>query len=438
MAASSRALVLGAGLVSRPLIEFLSRSAARRVVVASASEAELAAVAGAFGDRSNVEPALLDVAGDAAGLQRHVDASRVVVSLLPAPMHGAVAEAVLAGGGRRPDLVTASYVGDLAAVAGRAAAAGVRVVCEAGLDPGMDHMASMRLIDAARRAGERVVAFRSVCGGLPAPEVARTVPDLQYKFSWSVRGALVAAANDAAWVEDGRPRTVRGDALLAAARPLAGAPFGPDFDLECLPNRDSRPYAAKYGLDDAATVFRGTLRYAGGCAALLGLKGLGLLDDAAAPPAGATFAELVEAKCAASDDVPAAALARWLAAGDDAAPLDPALSVFDNTCAVLGRRLAYGPGERDVTLLRNEVTVETADGGRETRGAALVVYGDENATAMAKTVGLTAAVVADGLFNDATTLAPGLHTPVHPDVYGPALDALATEGLAFAHDTTRL
>ena len=200
-----------------------------------------------------------------------------------------------------------------------------------------------------------------------------------------------------------------------------------------VPCRRARGRGRKAGA--APSDAKRPLRYAGGCRALLGLKGLGLLDDGARAPAG-TFADLVAAKCAASPDADAVALATWLADGDDAR-VDADASVFANTCDVLGRRLAYGPGERDVTLLRNEVTVETGAGDRETRGASLVVFGDDAATAMAKTVGLTAAVVADALEADPTTLPPGLHTPVHPDVYDPALDALAKEGLAFAHDTTR-
>ena len=281
--AASRHLVLGAGLVSRPLIEYLSRDAARAVVVASASPDELAAVRKAFAARPNVEAARLDVAGDAPGLAALVGSARVVTSLLPAAMHGAVADAALRSPAP-PDVVTASYVGDMADRDAEARSRGVRIVCEAGLDPGMDHMAAVKLVHEAAGRGEVVTAFRSVCGGLPAPDVAAEVPGLRYKFSWSPRGALAAAFNAASWVEDGRLVEVPGSELLASAVPVdpsAFAAFG-DFDLECLPNRDSRPYRAKYGLDDAATVFRGTLRYRGGSAALKGLADLGLLDDVAA------------------------------------------------------------------------------------------------------------------------------------------------------------
>ena len=437
--AASRHLVLGAGLVSRPLIEYLSRDAARAVVVASASPDELAAVRKAFAARPNVEAARLDVAGDAPGLAALVGSARVVTSLLPAAMHGAVADAALRSPAP-PDVVTASYVGAMADRDAEARSRGVRIVCEAGLDPGMDHMAAVKLVHEAAGRGEVVTAFRSVCGGLPAPDVAAEVPGLRYKFSWSPRGALAAAFNAASWVEDGRLVEVPGSELLASAVPVdpsAFAAFG-DFDLECLPNRDSRPYRAKYGLDDAATVFRGTLRYRGGSAALKGLADLGLLDDVAAA-GGETWADRV-ASLATSRPGAAADLAAWVAARGGAAAAAPMrASVLDATCDALGAALAYGPGERDVTLLRNEIEVENPrTGERERRAASLVVFGDDENTAMAKTVGLTAAVVADALGRDATAVRPGVSTPADPRVGGPALAALEREGLAFEHDAAAI
>jgi saccharopine dehydrogenase-like NADP-dependent oxidoreductase len=122
----------------------------------------------------------------------------------------------------------------------------------------MDHMSAQRFIDHVKADGGRVKHFSSVCGGLPAPEAANN--PLAYKFSWSPRGVLTAAKNPSRYVKDGRTVSVPGEQLLNSAVPFS-AWCWPAFNLEVLPNRDALPYQSLYGLEDAATVFRGTLRY---------------------------------------------------------------------------------------------------------------------------------------------------------------------------------
>ena len=149
--------------------------------------------------RANVEPLALDCGGDVKGLEAAIKASTAALSLLPAPMHGAVVSAGITHG--KP-IVTASYVSDeLFGMSAAAEAAGVPVLGEMGLDPGMDHMSAMQLIDEAKAGGGLIRSFRSVCGGLPAPEAANN--PLCYKFSWSPRGVLSAAMNSARYLENG-------------------------------------------------------------------------------------------------------------------------------------------------------------------------------------------------------------------------------------------
>lgn len=145
--------MLGAGLVAGPAVELLSRCASRKVVVVSAVEGEAAALAATIG-RPNIEARTMDCGGaaDAASLvvEAIADAS-AALSLLPASMHGAVAAAGIAHG---TPVVTASYISEeLAAMGPAAEAAGVPVLGEMGLDPGMDHMSAMQLIDEAKAAG---------------------------------------------------------------------------------------------------------------------------------------------------------------------------------------------------------------------------------------------------------------------------------------------
>ena len=265
-------LVLGAGLVAGPAVEMLSRPGGRKVVLVSGLEGEASALAAKLG-RDNVVPMTMNCS-DVAAVRAQVAESSAVLSLLPATMHQEVALASIDSG---VPLVTASYVSaELRGLAEQAVAAGVPVLAEMGLDPGMDHMSAMEMIDAAAAAGASVRSFRSVCGGLPAPEAANNM--LRYKFSWSPRGVLSAASNDAQWLENGEVIQVEGSQLLANSV-LTNAV--PTLNLEALPNRDSLPYKEAYRLHDAETVYRGTLRFAGFCERVLGLQQMGLLSGAA-------------------------------------------------------------------------------------------------------------------------------------------------------------
>ena len=139
----------------------------------------------------------------------------IVVSLVPAAFHPPVARAAIK---YKKNMVTASYVlPEMAALHDAAVAAGIVVLNEAGLDPGIDHMSAMKMIDDLKRAGGEITSFSSLCGGLPAPEAANN--PLGYKFSWSPRGALGAATNPAQFRKNGEIIKVPGPELLKNARP---------------------------------------------------------------------------------------------------------------------------------------------------------------------------------------------------------------------------
>lgn len=112
--------------------------------------------------------------------------------------------------------------------------AGITILNEVGLDPGMDHMSAMKIIDDVKRRGGEITSFSSVCGGLPAPEVANN--PLLYKFSWNPMGVIKASQNDAVYRRDGKTIRVEGANLLASAEPFNA---WQSLHMECLPNRVS-------------------------------------------------------------------------------------------------------------------------------------------------------------------------------------------------------
>ncbi|CAM9112010.1 unnamed protein product, partial [Phaeothamnion confervicola] len=471
--ATPRVLVLGAGMTCGPLVEYLGRGGARRVTVVSSVPGQVRyyfrcrADSPCRGRRLRLLHSCdLCLSLLAATVAEH----DVVVSMLPAPMHPAIAALSVARG---KDMVTASYVGpEMRALHDAAVAAGVRLVNEVGLDPGMDHMAVMRVVDGIARRGGRVTALTSVCGGLPAPESADN--PLLYKFSWSPAGVLRAAANPATFLRDGRVVSVPGDALLAAAEP-ADHPWGA-LNLEQLPNRDSLAYADLYGVAGTAeTVFRGTLRYAGWSDIMLGLRSLGLYSEeattaaavaaAAADGAGGgaggwgdrqTWAAVFRGLAAsrgfdAADPTPFLAAKgvrepervvtalRWLrVAADDAdAALAEGETVGEAMCGLLQQRCAMAPGDRDLVLMHHSVRASFPGGGAdETHLSSLMLRGGVNFTAMSRTVGITVAVAAE-LVLEGEVAATGVMTPVAATLYEPALRRLDAEGIRFTEKVIR-
>ena len=185
-------------------------------------------------------------------------------------------------------LVTASYVSEeMKSLHEDAVQANVPILCEMGLDPGMDHMSAMKVIDEIHRDGGSVLHFSSLCGGLPAPEAANN--PLRYKFSWSPKGVLSAAKNSAQYLNDGKVVQVPGDKLLLSAKPVDGFPT---LSLEQLPNRISS-HGELYGIhDEAKTVYRGTLRYAGWSNIMHEMSMAGLFDTANIPDSINTWSDL--------------------------------------------------------------------------------------------------------------------------------------------------
>lgn len=173
-------------------------------------------------------------------------------------------------------MVTASYLNDkIKQLHEEAVNKGVTILNEVGLDPGIDHLLALEAIQEVKTLGGKVTKFESFCGGLPAPEFSDN--PLRYKFSWSPRGALLNTLSPAKYLENGETIAIsEGGALMSATKTLN---FLPGFNLEGFPNRDSTAYAKYYGIEDASTVLRGTLRYNGFAKAARVLQLLGLLGQ---------------------------------------------------------------------------------------------------------------------------------------------------------------
>ncbi|MBN2537407.1 saccharopine dehydrogenase NADP-binding domain-containing protein [candidate division WOR-3 bacterium] len=430
-----RVLVLGAGLVSRPMVRYLLDADTIEVTVASRTvdKAEKL-VAGHPRGR-----ALALLADDEAALDRLVGEHDLAVSLLPYTLHLKVARACLK---HRKPMVTTSYVSDaMRALDGEAKAAGVILLNEIGVDPGIDHMSAMAIINGIRDKGGRVASFMSYCGGLPAPE-ANDNP-LGYKFSWSPKGVVMAGRNEGRYLKDGREVVVPGKDLFGHRWDLEIEGAG---RLEAYPNRNSLPYIETYGLGAARTMFRGTLRYPGWCATLKAVADLGLLDDTERDDLGKlTLAGWLRGYVPGSGNLAAEAARRLGLAPDSPAVRNLGwLGLFDETpigldkgsnLDVLARlmleKMSYREGERDMIVLHHEFVAEYPERNPESIHSTLVCHGEPDGdSAMARTVSLPAAIAVRMIVEGQVKLT-GVRIPVEPELYKPVLAELETLGVNF-------
>lgn len=163
----------------------------------------------------------------------------------------------------KKNLVTASYISEeMESLNSKAIESGVLLLNEIGLDPGLDHLFAMKIINDCREKGEEIESFISWCGGLPAPEISTSNP-FKYKFSWSPRGVLMATKNSAKFIKNGKIEIIERENLLKSVKEVSD--LHPVLMFEGIPNRDSVKYIKLYGLDKQETpiktMFRGTLRY---------------------------------------------------------------------------------------------------------------------------------------------------------------------------------
>ena len=431
-----KVLILGAGLVAGPLVRYLLDQPDFAVTVADVEAGRAAKLVGGH-PRGAAE--VLDIA-DRAALAAAIGRADLVVSMVPYTFHPLVAELAIEQG---KHMVTASYVSPaMRELDARAKARGVILLNELGLDPGIDHMEAMRVIHDVHDAGGRVLGFISWCGGLPAPE-ANTNP-FGYKFSWSPRGVLLASKNSAKFLKDGRIVTIPAADLFAHPE-IIGIPGLGEF--EGYPNRDSVSYREIYGIPEALSVFRGTLRYAGWCETLRKMVELGLLDDAPKDRSGSTFLGLMRelSQAAGGGDVRAAVASRlslgagsavvsrleWLGLFEEKALPVAKGSALDNLAVLMIEKLRYEAGERDMIVLQHEFLTRTESGRTERIVSTLIDYGIPGGdSSMSRTVGLPAAIGARLILEGRIGLA-GVQVPVQPEIYGPVLEELEALGVRF-------
>ncbi len=340
-------------------------------------------------------------------------------------------------------MITASYVsqemGELDAAAKKA---GIIILNEIGLDPGLDHMEAMRIIRDSKSRGGQVKSFISYCGGLPSPE-SKNNP-LGYKFSWSPIGVLMAGKSPAQYLKKGKKIKSSPELFLKNTEPVLIPGIG---KMEAYPNRDSFPYIEIYGIPDAHTVMRATLRFKGWCSFIHAALISGLLNECRKNWEGYTYKSFIQELLDISDSTEIKpALCRLLSLDEDSEVIrifdrlglfkkETIPMAFGSPLEILAHRLQeklnYKSGERDMIILQHKFEVSFSDETLEQITSTLIDYGvPDGDSAMAKTVGLPLAMAARQIL-EGNIIKTGVQIPVFPEIYEPILKEFESMGIAF-------
>jgi len=435
-----KVLVLGAGMVAGAHTRYLLEQPDFHVTVASRTVSKAQAIVEGY---PNGEARQLNVKDEAA-LEDLIGQADLAVSLLPYAYHPKVARLCIK---HRKHMVTTSYVKEAMAKLDKAAKeAGVILLNESGVDPGIDHMAAMKIIHQVQGDGGEITSFTSWCGGLPAPE-ANTNP-YGYKFSWSPKGVLLASRNSARFLKDGQEVVIPGEELFDHRWPVPVEIEGKVIEFEGYPNRDSLPYMETYGITTAKNMFRGTLRNVGWCETMRKVVDLGLIEtEVRDDVAGLTFAQFTAKLVGSTGDLKEDLAAyldieedsqimdrlEWLGLlSDDLLPLEKGAPIDILTARML-EKMQFEEGERDMIILQHELVAEYPDRTQNIT-ATLVDFGIPHGdTSMARTVGLPAAIGVRMILQGEIDLT-GVHTPVIPEIYEPILEELERLGISFVEE----
>jgi saccharopine dehydrogenase (NADP+, L-glutamate forming) len=432
-------LVLGAGMVSRPMIKYFFKKTDFNVVMASRTVEKVEKI---IAKNPRGKAVKLDVKDDKL-LEKLVSESDIAVSLLPYTYHVKVAVYCIK---HKKPMVTTSYVSDAMKELDKIAKnAGILILNECGLDPGIDHMSAMRVIHEVEEKGGKVTNFKSSTGALPSYEVNNN--PFGYKFSWAPRGVLLASKNPSRWLEDGKIKEYPGEELFENYY-IQDVPGVGSF--ENYPNRNSVPYKEIYGLKDANTVYRGTFRMTGWCETMRNVVALGWLSEEPLKNfEGKTYADvtkkLVDAK---PNDELVKATAKFLGLkpystvikrlewlglfSDEKLPSDKD-NPLDYLNVLTLKKMILGENERDMIVMHHEFVAKYPS-KKEYITSTLVDYGilgDDSS--VARTVSIPAAIAVKMILSGKINIT-GVHIPVIPQIYNPILDELEGIGIKFKEE----
>ncbi|WP_353079453.1 saccharopine dehydrogenase C-terminal domain-containing protein [Flavobacterium sp.] len=435
-------LIIGAGRSASSLIKYLLDKSEDEKLVITIADLSEALANKKTGNHKNARAISFDVCNDEQRKQE-IQQADIVISMLPAHLHIEVAKDCVF---YKKSMITASYISEeMKSLDFQAKENQIVLMNEIGLDPGIDHMSAMKIMDDIKSKGGKIILFESFCGGLVAPESDTNL--WNYKFTWNPRNVVLAGQGGAAkFIQEGTYKYIPYHKLFRRTEFLEVEGFG---RFEAYANRDSLKYRDIYGLQNAETCYRGTIRRVGFSKAWDVFVQLGMTDDTyiiddSEHMSNRDFVNLflpyhptdsVEIKFRHQlkidqDDV------IW----DKLLELDlfskSVVTGLKNAtpAQMLEKILSYKwtlqPEDKDMIVMYHKIGYEI-NGEQKQIDATMVCLGDDQTyTAMAKTVGLPVAIATLKILNGEITTS-GVQLPTAKEVYLPILEELEKYGVVF-------
>ena len=435
-------LIIGAGRSASSLIRYLLSKSKEEKLHLTVADLSLNLAKAKTQNHPNATPLALDIFNSDERKKAIANAS-IVISMLPAHLHIEIAKDCLEF---KKHLVTASYISDgMQALNEEAIKNNLIFMNEIGLDPGIDHMSAMKVIDEIRSKGGKMILFESFCGGLVAPESDNNL--WNYKFTWAPRNVVLAGQGGAAkFIQEGTYKYIPYSALFRRTEFLEVEGYG---KFEAYSNRDSLKYRSVYGLDDILTLYRGTIRRVGYSRAWNMFVQLGMTDDSYVLEGAENMSyrqfinsflpyhptDSVEIKTRLilkidQDDIMWDKLLELNLFNPDKKVNLPNATPAQILEKILTDSWTLEPEDKDMIVMYHKFGYELNGEKKQIDSKMVCIGEDQTYTAMAKTVGLPVAIATLLILNGKITT-PGVQLPIKKEVYEPILKELEEYGVIF-------
>jgi saccharopine dehydrogenase-like NADP-dependent oxidoreductase len=432
-------LVLGAGRSSSSLISYLLENAQQGDWQVTVGDFSIQAAKEKIMGHAKGSAIRFDI-NDTEAASKSIEAADIVVSLLPAHLHPLVAIRCLES---KKHLLNASYVSDeMKGFHQEALGKGLLFLNECGLDPGIDHMSAMQVIDRIREGGGKLVSFESFTGGLIAPETDPENP-WRYKFTWNPRNVVMAGQSTAKCLHEGKYKYIPYQQLFKRITPVSVPGYG---DYEGYANRDSLKYIDTYQLTDIQTMLRGTLRNKGFCSSWDILVQLGCCEDTyemegvpamthqsfidsfltdkkgTNPEQKITEQFKIQPESVEMKNLKWSGLFAEVPVG---LPKGTPAQILEH---ILNKKWKLNPEDKDQVVMWHRFVYEQQNKKKEIQASLVATGTDAVYTAMAKTVGLPLAISAR-LVLEGKIRTRGVAIPTTKEIYDPVLEELKRSGI---------
>ncbi len=432
-------LLIGAGRSASSLIKYLLENAAAENWELTVGDISLDLAKQKINNHPKATAIAFDVNNENQRILE-IKQADIIISMLPALMHYTVAKDCVT---YKKNLVTASYVSkELAALNDEAVKNGVLLLNEIGLDPGIDHLSAMQVINNIKKAGGEITSFKSHCGGLVAPE-SNDNP-WGYKFSWNPRNVILAGQTTAQYLHKGKLHFIPYNRIFTDTETIEIEGYG---KFDAYANRDSLSYIQPYGIENAKTVLRGTLREADFCSKWNCLSSLGITDDtftientnkftyrefieSFVPSKYNSFEDFLDKQLHISVSSDKYKAIEWLgilsgkkitlAKGTPAQILQ----------SLLETKWVLNPLDKDMIVMQHQFEYSLKKTHRKITSSLIVKGDDQTYTAMAKTVGLPMAIATKLILNNKIKT-KGVAIPLTEEFYNPILSELSKREITF-------